>query len=97
MLRVQANDKGFKEELGQLVELEVWESAKDRAAEQLRATKDSLAAVSSRAATLAESEADLHRKVRPCHLHADVWQLLALLLKSLLLIAMHALGIRHRC
>ena len=38
---LQANDKGFKEELGQLVELDVWEDATLEAAKRLREAKDS--------------------------------------------------------
>lgn len=37
---LQADDKDFKNELGRVIDLEAWGSAKEAAAEQLKAARD---------------------------------------------------------
>jgi hypothetical protein len=62
---VQADDRKFKDELGRVIEMDIWEAAKAKAAERLKGTKRQLTELDSEARVRQELLANLQSQVSP--------------------------------
>lgn len=63
---LQADDRRFKEELGRVIEMDIWDSAKAVAAERLKSARQQLTGLDSEARVREELLATVQRQVSLC-------------------------------
>lgn len=80
---VQADDRKFKDELGRVIEMDIWDAAKAVAAERLKSTKRQLTELDSEARLRQELLANLQSQVSPVTLLLLPMTLLYMILKLL--------------
>ena len=80
---MQADDRKFKDELGRVIEMDIWDAAKAVAAERLKGTKRQLTELDSEARVRQELLANLQSQVSPVTLLLLPTTLLYMIIKLL--------------